>query len=226
MTGKVKMYNEDKGYGFIAGEDGTDYFVHASAVSSAETLYRGANVSFDPGENERGKIARKVLIVQPVNRPTFIQFGDVRIKLSNIKNYGIDTCNASFVKVYEYDAQIVKEHERKQADIKKAGGLRALFYIPWSVDPYVWKGKRAYISASNKRTESFNGDVSEYWPSYKKNEDGTIELDYQKTDDEVITEQQHYLYVTTYQGDNFRFIEHETDFDIFEKCKELDKYML
>ena len=90
MTGKVKMYNDEKGYGFILGDDGMDYFVHISDIKTAETLYRGAEVSFTPDANDKGKIAKNVLLTQVAsNRPPFIQFGDVRIKLSNIKNYGI-----------------------------------------------------------------------------------------------------------------------------------------
>ena len=32
MKGKVKFFNEMKGFGFIAGEDGKEYFVHKSAI--------------------------------------------------------------------------------------------------------------------------------------------------------------------------------------------------
>ena len=32
MTGKLKWFNNDKGYGFIAGDDGKDYFVHITKI--------------------------------------------------------------------------------------------------------------------------------------------------------------------------------------------------
>ena len=60
-TGTVKFYNGQKGYGFIAPDDGgNDVFVHASALERAgmHGLNEGQKVSFDTQEDRRsGKIA-------------------------------------------------------------------------------------------------------------------------------------------------------------------------
>ncbi len=60
-TGTVKFYNGQKGYGFIAPEDGgTDVFVHATALERAGLgeLQEGQTVSFDTAVDERsGKTA-------------------------------------------------------------------------------------------------------------------------------------------------------------------------
>ncbi|WP_334148829.1 cold-shock protein [Hyphomicrobium sp.] len=60
-TGTVKFYNGQKGYGFIAPDDGSkDVFVHASALERAGmySLNEGQKVSFDTQEDRRsGKIA-------------------------------------------------------------------------------------------------------------------------------------------------------------------------
>lgn len=60
-TGTVKFYNGQKGYGFIAPEDGgTDVFVHATALERAGLgeLQEGQQVSFDTAVDERsGKTA-------------------------------------------------------------------------------------------------------------------------------------------------------------------------
>lgn len=58
-TGTVKWYNSQKGYGFIAPDDGgKDVFVHATALEAAgvRSLNDGQAVSFETKE-ERGKIA-------------------------------------------------------------------------------------------------------------------------------------------------------------------------
>ncbi|WP_156678933.1 cold-shock protein [Sphingomonas profundi] len=57
-TGTVKFFNSDKGYGFIANEDGTgDSFVHISAVERAgmATLDKDQRVSFELETDRRGK---------------------------------------------------------------------------------------------------------------------------------------------------------------------------
>ena len=56
--GTVKFFNSDKGYGFIAPEDGgTDAFVHISAVQAAgmHTLDKDQRVSFELEQDRRGK---------------------------------------------------------------------------------------------------------------------------------------------------------------------------
>lgn len=50
MHGKVKWYSIGKGYGFIAADDGVDYFVHATAIETSPglaTLDAGDPVEFD-----------------------------------------------------------------------------------------------------------------------------------------------------------------------------------
>ena len=56
--GTVKFFNESKGYGFIAPEDGSgDAFVHISAVERAglRTLQQNQRVSYDLEQDNRGK---------------------------------------------------------------------------------------------------------------------------------------------------------------------------
>jgi len=58
ITGTVKFFNNDKGYGFIAPEDGTsDAFVHISAVERAgmSTLDKDQRVSYELEKDNRGK---------------------------------------------------------------------------------------------------------------------------------------------------------------------------
>ncbi len=60
MTGRVKWYDEKKGFGFIAAEDGREIFVHYSAITGAKTLGQGQKVGFDITLGPKGLRAVKV----------------------------------------------------------------------------------------------------------------------------------------------------------------------
>ena len=63
--GTVKWFNNQKGYGFIASETGTDVFVHHSAIQGEgyKTLNEGETVEFEIGEGKKGPQAEKVVRV-------------------------------------------------------------------------------------------------------------------------------------------------------------------
>lgn len=62
MLGTVKWFSDSKGYGFIEGEDGTDVFVHFSAIqdSGFKSLNEGQRVKFDVTSGPRGQQASNV----------------------------------------------------------------------------------------------------------------------------------------------------------------------
>ena len=64
MTGTVKWFNAEKGFGFITGEDGNDVFVHFSQINvdGFKTLEEGQNVTFDVVDGEKGPQAENVEI--------------------------------------------------------------------------------------------------------------------------------------------------------------------
>jgi len=60
-TGKVKWYNELKGFGFIESEDGNDLFVHRSSLMSPYAgLETDQKVEFDIKQGEKGLVAINV----------------------------------------------------------------------------------------------------------------------------------------------------------------------
>nr|WP_307990989.1 cold-shock protein [uncultured Niameybacter sp.] len=62
MTGTVKWFNAEKGFGFISREDGDDVFVHFSAIQGDgfKSLEEGQNVTFDLTKGPRGAQAENV----------------------------------------------------------------------------------------------------------------------------------------------------------------------
>ncbi len=63
VKGKVKWFNEKKGYGFIEREDGGDVFVHFSAIKGDgfKTLAEGQTVEFEIIQGEKGPQAANVV---------------------------------------------------------------------------------------------------------------------------------------------------------------------
>ena len=64
MEGTVKFFNRKKGFGFISGEDGKDYFVHFTALPQGTFLRDNDKVSFEAVEGDRGLKADKVQLLQ------------------------------------------------------------------------------------------------------------------------------------------------------------------
>lgn len=62
IIGKVKFFNESKGFGFIEQESGPDVFVHFSAIVSDgfKTLADGQQVEFTIGQGPKGPQAQNV----------------------------------------------------------------------------------------------------------------------------------------------------------------------
>ena len=62
VTGKVKWFNAEKGYGFITTDEGKDVFVHYSAIQTDgfKTLDDGVAVSFEVVQSDRGEQAANV----------------------------------------------------------------------------------------------------------------------------------------------------------------------
>ncbi len=62
-VGTVKWFNESKGYGFIASEDGKDLSVHFSEIQEEgfKTLTEGQSVEYEEGVGQKGPCATKVV---------------------------------------------------------------------------------------------------------------------------------------------------------------------
>jgi cold shock protein len=60
MKGTVKFFNSMKGFGFISGEDGKEYFVHSSGLGEDVVIDQDDSVTFEPEQGDKGLKAVKV----------------------------------------------------------------------------------------------------------------------------------------------------------------------
>jgi len=65
ITGTVKWFNENKGFGFIEREGGPDVFAHFSAIQSSgyKTLAEGQKVEFKVTQGEKGPQAEEIIAI-------------------------------------------------------------------------------------------------------------------------------------------------------------------
>lgn len=63
MKGKVKFFNGMRGFGFITGDDGNEYFVHQSSLKEGVVLNENDEVTFEVEKGDRGPRAIKVVKV-------------------------------------------------------------------------------------------------------------------------------------------------------------------
>ena len=181
-----------------------------------------------------------------------MEFGGARIKLTNIKNYGIAQGDSWYAKMYrDVPAKYITKKKAfgktvtelvSEATIEETGEVYPIdvkenveSYHPYIhgrptyngceigarygpkmmrkvVEYYVWnRGKQATIRVDHAFHLDANGNI--------------VSTQAALSSEHLFTKPENYLYVTTFQGDNYNWFEHHVKFDIYEKCKELDKYM-
>lgn len=67
-NGKVRFYDEDKGFGFIQGEDGQQVYLHASVVPDGEEVRGGVRVEYSVADGRKGPQALSVRVLDSAPR--------------------------------------------------------------------------------------------------------------------------------------------------------------
>ncbi len=62
ITGTIKNWDGSKGWGFIIGDDGNDYFLHTSKIRIGQSVSINCRVKFDVSQGQRGPEAQNVTL--------------------------------------------------------------------------------------------------------------------------------------------------------------------
>ena len=64
-TGKVRFYDEDRGFGFIQGDDGEQVFLHASVLPADAEITTGTRLEYGVADGRKGPQALSVRVIEP-----------------------------------------------------------------------------------------------------------------------------------------------------------------
>ena len=230
MEGIIKNYNEQRGFGFIKMNNGKDIFFHITNWQSNELPQTNMLVSYSVAESEGKTYAFDVRCIG--KRQSIVVLGNKRIKISNIKSYGISYVLVFHQKIHKSYDEISEDNE----DVDWVAIRDKEHYIVPTIQHLLEPGTEYtdFEIQKDKRCVKYyddKGNICEYtnldstlldiFFSSEKNKN-LINYDVKK---DFRFLEVPYLYVETYQGDYYRFNQAYCNFDVLEKAKEIDSNM-
>ena len=155
MNGKIKMYNNEKGYGFIYSDDGDIFFHVKSFVDQSVIPCVGMQISFDFNVTPKGKEAYNIQILKNASSD-FIEIGDLRFRASNISSYGIAADNLVWLQE-KIDTEILLENDDDKK-LELQGALNALGLIAYRRCLYIKTYQKEEYSFYEKEMVDFFGN--------------------------------------------------------------------
>ena len=225
MNGRIKILNSERAFGFISGEDGNDYYFRILSSGGTDLFKRGCPVTFIPDQAEKGLVAKNVQISKEIlSRPQFMIFRGTRIRLNNIKSYGIVVGRGEYVYTYkECEKVVTKKTIFGTSEVKKR------FLVQDGVVPIYGYLSPRECFVTNYQVKIYNRHTEEYLyigHKFYVDETGIVhEHKEELSPSDRFWKNEDYLYVTTYQGDNYEWYEDHDRLDVHGKCRELDMYM-
>lgn len=236
MRGRIKRFIEDKGFGFITGEDGADYFFHISQVKDIIELKNWMIVEFDVADGKKGKNAVNIRVSEQNSTSRFITFGDLNIRLSNIKEYKINRYFENYDRVFV--KQIVKKEQKGFLRIKYT--KKITLFKPTSEWHSEFYDYSYYDDTDKYRGKNISDICNGYYNLCYRDKDGGIQNAYLKPKDwkyvqidrslpvigNLLKNKQKYcLEITTFQKDEYHFWESGVNFDVVEKYNKINNAM-
>lgn len=228
MIGRIKKYNNEKGYGFICAEDGHDYFFHISDVKTFNEIELGLIVEFDVKETSKGKAACDIKFREEESK--FISFQNVHVKISNIKTYCLFDVERYFLKLYKVNPEY-------------KGGFKSWLFIPQFIhsgETYIIEPENLFHEKDLVKVRYFDEEKKEYlWTKsrlFSKN--GKLcsinsigsgwENDYHcyiNWDKDIGMKKSRGLSILTYTGEKYEFYEYINEKSFEKMVLEIEKVL-
>lgn len=132
IWGRVRRYDSAKGYGFIAGDDGRDYFFHISTVTGNAPIAQGHRVTFTPGMSTKGPRAGHVVVQAMPSQPDRF----FMIRGPEVRGYEIVQVIAEDCWYEAFDPNEAKDGLRDYAISLGANAIVDLHLEKYSKSPY------------------------------------------------------------------------------------------
>jgi cold shock CspA family protein len=248
LKGRIMQYNPERGFGFIMSDNDDNLFFHVKQMNDRQSLPEiGVRVSFNVVARPEKERNEAVSIAILSNNNKFLHIGNKNIRVSSIKDYGIENVSDntvcyvdSYTQQIESCLQRIKDYKHDLAGIQssrnnledtnesRANSMNSA-YQGFVDRNKIKEGARNRLKQENHHVfqsldsnkKIYSEQISELRKELESLE--KAKRDYMNSESYKLSRNNQLvaLYVKTFQNDIHVFYQHESDFDIYEKLEEL-----